>query len=259
MNVLQAAHWSAADLKTRITFDKNEEQDAELGLTLTSSNITQQRRRMGPRLRGGNSPYNLPNTLSFSSLSSTLSSFTPASTDPLYHPVPADDTTRIGAGRLVFLNPSTSNPITGLTNMPNLGPDWSGQAGIGSSKDTETPPQSEKTFFGILRGARRASEIEAKIKQQQQPLVAIPESKMREERWSKLEPFRFSVEFWGVDKLSEKERLYSATHFYAGSYFNVYVTTTRKKDKGVQLGIYLHRQVSRCLPCYDLTDMTVHR
>jgi hypothetical protein len=34
---------------------------------------------------------------------------------------------------------------------------------------------------------------------------------------------RFSVEFWDVDKLAEKARLYSATHFYAGSYFNVYV------------------------------------
>lgn len=161
--------------------------------------------------------------------------------------MPVDDTTRIGAGRLVFLNPSTSNPITGLTNMPNLGPDWNGQTGNGSGKDTETPPQNEKTFFGILRGARRASEIEAKVKAAHTPLIAIPEGKAKEEKWSKLEPFRFSVEFWGVDKLSEKERLYSATHFYAGSYFNVYVTTTRKNDKGVQLGIYLHRQVSSAI------------
>ena len=36
--------------------------------------------------------------------------------------------------------------------------------------------------------------------------------------------------------------MYSTTHFYAGSWFNVYVQTIRKKDKGIQLGIYLHRQ-----------------
>ena len=34
--------------------------------------------------------------------------------------------------------------------------------------------------------------------------------------WSKYEPFRFAVEFWGVDQLGEKERAYSATQFYAG-------------------------------------------
>ena len=38
-----------------------------------------------------------------------------------------------------------------------------------------------------------------------------------EQMWTKYEPFRFSVEFWGVDKLKEKQREYSNTVFYAGS------------------------------------------
>jgi hypothetical protein len=61
------------------------------------------------------------------------------------------------------------------------------------------------------------------------------------EMWLPYEPMRIGVDFWGVDKLAERNRLYSPTFFYAGSLWNLYVQTIRKA-KGVQLGIYLHRQ-----------------
>jgi len=60
-------------------------------------------------------------------------------------------------------------------------------------------------------------------------------------RWSPFPPYRFSVEFWDVDLLKEKSRLYSHTIWYAGSLFNVYVQVVRKKGQ-TQLGIYLQRQ-----------------
>ncbi|TKY85086.1 hypothetical protein EX895_006166 [Sporisorium graminicola] len=61
------------------------------------------------------------------------------------------------------------------------------------------------------------------------------------ERWSGYEPMRVGVEFFGIDKLQEKQRLYSPTFFYAGSVWNLYIQVV-KKVKGIQLGIYLHRQ-----------------
>jgi len=61
-------------------------------------------------------------------------------------------------------------------------------------------------------------------------------------QWSPYPPFRFAVEFWDIESLKEKCRLHSHTIWYAGSLFNVYVQVVRKK--GVQLGVYLHRQSS---------------
>jgi hypothetical protein len=58
-------------------------------------------------------------------------------------------------------------------------------------------------------------------------------------------PFRFGVEFWGLDTLKEKVRLHSHTVWYAGSLWNVYTQAVRKKGgSGVQVGVYLHRQSS---------------
>jgi hypothetical protein len=67
-------------------------------------------------------------------------------------------------------------------------------------------------------------------------------SPLEQSRWSAFEPMRLSVEFWGVDALEHSaDRLYSPTFFYAGSLWNLYVQTV-KKQRGLQLGIYLHRQ-----------------
>ncbi|PWZ03116.1 hypothetical protein BCV70DRAFT_197349 [Testicularia cyperi] len=64
---------------------------------------------------------------------------------------------------------------------------------------------------------------------------------MPAERWSAYEPMRVGVEFFGIEKLQEKQRLYSPTFFYAGSIWNLYIQVV-KKAKGIQLGVYLHRQ-----------------
>lgn len=253
--VLQAAHWSAADLKTRITSGKaiNNAREGELGLTKTTAEICSvyARRRSG---RGRMSPQHSlpPGSLSFSSLSLASSPFASSSTDMLYHPIPDDDTHRVGAAGLLFLNRgSPSETLPGILGMPDLGPQWNPNASWNTYTPNEppkrgkTPPPThgENTFFGLQRGARRGPEINTKYREEGGGIIPLPGmDNKKQERWSKTEPFRFSVEFWGVDKLAEKERLYSQTHFYAGSYFNVYVSTIKKKDKGVQLGIYLHRQ-----------------
>ena len=52
--------------------------------------------------------------------------------------------------------------------------------------------------------------------------------------------YRFSTEWWSVHALKEKAKLNSVTVSYAGSWFNVYAQVVRRK--GLQLGVYLHRQ-----------------
>ncbi|CAD6901936.1 unnamed protein product [Tilletia caries] len=66
-------------------------------------------------------------------------------------------------------------------------------------------------------------------------------NELENSRWTGYEPMRIGAEFHGVDTLADKQRLYSPTFFYAGSLWNLYVQTT-KKSKGLQLGVYLHRQ-----------------
>ncbi|CAO1617845.1 unnamed protein product [Jaminaea pallidilutea] len=66
-------------------------------------------------------------------------------------------------------------------------------------------------------------------------------AKLEVRRWTGYEPMRVGVEYFGLDRLEEKQRLYSPSFFYAGSVWNLYVQTVRK-PKGTQLGIYLHRQ-----------------
>lgn len=86
---------------------------------------------------------------------------------------------------------------------------------------------SEANFFGILPPRQNAATV----------AQFDPESKRR---WSPFPPIRFAVEFWDVDCLKEKTRMHSHTVWYAGSLYNAYVQVIRKK--GVQLGVYLHRQ-----------------
>jgi hypothetical protein len=88
---------------------------------------------------------------------------------------------------------------------------------------------SEANFFGLLS-------------ERHHPSSCIRSDATGKFKWSQYPPFRFAVEFWDVDSLKEKCRLHSHTIWYAGSLFNVYVQVVRKK--GVQLGIYLHRQSS---------------
>ena len=233
--VLQAAHWSAADLRSRIVSYQRiddpspaSEESVELGLSRTTLEIQAglARRRLGTSRSRVPPPTSGPNPSDLSISSGSFSTL-PVAASGLYFPVPTDDTQGVGSSGLL----STTNPLQGMSNIPDLGPDTASSPNAETASGTKTrpPPKSEKTCFGLLSGVHSLSELST---------LTHPE----DARWIKTPPFRFSVEFWNLDKLPEKERAYSGTHFYAGSWFNVYVQTIRKKDKGAQLGIYLHRQ-----------------
>lgn len=266
LNMLQAAHWSAADLKTRLVNPATE--SSELGVTQTTTEIASplSARRRKPRSRVV-SPSASSQFSSDQSLPSLSSATVTGKLDQMYHPIPTDDTHRIGAGGLPFLNAlaAANTPLPGISGIPDLGPindldlhDQASAAAAASStsatpapKSKPKPPHDEKTQFGLSRPSRSLTEIYQATSAAAFPSYPFshltPSTGIREPispstKWSKLEPFRFSVEFFNVHLLAERERAYSTTHFYAGSWFNVYVQTIRKKDKGVQLGIYLHRQ-----------------
>ncbi|ORY32283.1 hypothetical protein BCR39DRAFT_523756 [Naematelia encephala] len=237
--ILQAAHWSAADLRSRVITASVDPETSELELTQSTSEIAGlvSRRRRTPRSRLASPNTSHFNQSSFSSPSSPLMGQT---AEQIYHPVPSDDTHRIGAGGLASF-PSAANPSS-LAGMPDLGPEDALPL-EGRPNKTRPAPQGESTFFGLLTGSQPASAVGStslSTSLSTLGLSSLPTTS--EQRWTKLEPLRFSVEFFNLESLPEKERAYSQTVFYAGSYFNVYVQTIRKKEKGTQLGIYLHRQ-----------------
>ena len=153
-------------------------------------------------------------TLSTAEILSTLSSDKTLNSDKskLYYPIPVDSSQRIGDVDSVFASANASNQLLAGTFEP---------PGPGQT------PTNEANFFGILSRSRTAASC-------------IQADATGNAMWSPYPPFRFAVEFWGVGQLAEKSRLHSHTIWYAGSLFNVYVQVVRKK--GVQLGVYLHRQ-----------------
>ncbi|TFK88520.1 hypothetical protein K466DRAFT_488780 [Polyporus arcularius HHB13444] len=96
----------------------------------------------------------------------------------------------------------------------------------------------EANFFGLEQSCRPASAFSAPESAEDPLSLSSPLEPAT--KWTAHPPFRFAVEFWDVDGLKEKSRLHSHTIWYAGSLYNVYVQVVRKK--GIQLGIYLHRQ-----------------
>ena len=219
--------------------------------------IRNRRRRVTPRSRTTSlNASTRSNTLSYSSPGSiTANASIEGGQEEIYHPIPGDDTHRIGAGGLLFLAAlaTATTPLPGMPGLPDLGPGVdSYSTEDGPRTKLRPPPQGEKTAFGLLRGHRTVSQL---LDEHNISHAAYPNNQPLTpsgggggggggsgSKWTKLDPCRFSVEFWGVERLAEKERTYSTTHLYAGSLFNVYVQTIRKKDKGTQLGIYLHRQ-----------------
>ncbi|KAI9572594.1 hypothetical protein HD554DRAFT_2061353 [Boletus coccyginus] len=134
--------------------------------------------------------------------------------DKVYYPVAQDSSLRIG----------DSNGIEGAS-MDQL-------FDLPVPIDRKSPSRaatSETNFFGLK--AERKTAVEC-----------VANDATGKARWSPYPPCRFAVEFWDIDSLKEKSRLHSHTIWYAGNLFNVYVQVVRKK--GIQLGIYLHRQSS---------------
>lgn len=136
--------------------------------------------------------------------------------DKAFYPVPSDASLRLG----------DSTGIEGASMDQLFDP----QSGNGNGK-RNGPLAEEANFFGLEQARRPASAFASSSS-------SSPADS--EAKWTAHPPYRFAVEFWDVDALKEKSRLHSHTIWYAGSLYNVYVQVVRKK--GVQLGIYLHRQ-----------------
>ncbi|KAG7087612.1 hypothetical protein E1B28_013561 [Marasmius oreades] len=138
----------------------------------------------------------------------------------------------------------------------------------GTVKNNEELPttSNERTFFGLLPDTldtllrHSPSSLHNEDDEKQTEVHSAFSSKRI---YTTQPPFRFSIEFWDLDLLKEKQRLYSQTVWYAGSLFNVYVQVAKKKESTsggdrnkyrdrertkecvgseMQLGIYLHRQ-----------------
>ncbi|KIK99945.1 hypothetical protein PAXRUDRAFT_822217 [Paxillus rubicundulus Ve08.2h10] len=137
----------------------------------------------------------------------------PDERDKVYYPVAQDSSLRIG----------DSNGIEGASMDQLFDPPTPPT----DSKSPTRAATSEANFFGLMAERKTATEC-------------VSSDVTGKARWSPYPPYRFAVEFWDIDSLKEKSRLHSHTIWYAGSLFNVYVQVVRKK--GIQLGIYLHRQ-----------------
>ncbi|TCD66782.1 hypothetical protein EIP91_000973 [Steccherinum ochraceum] len=133
----------------------------------------------------------------------------------LYFPVPEDSSTRLGDSS--GLEGASMDQLFDLSPMRK-------STGTGTFVHT-----SETNCFGLDQQAFT-------------PPSCRSQDPKGKGRWTPYPPLRFGVEFWDIDALKEKSRLHSHTVWYAGSLWNVYVQIVRKK--GVQLGVYLHRQSS---------------
>ncbi|ELU41491.1 hypothetical protein AG1IA_04478 [Rhizoctonia solani AG-1 IA] len=118
----------------------------------------------------------------------------------VYYPIPSDASIRVGHDRSASTNDLDIDfDILSSPPPPKI-----------------RRPASEAELFGLRPSRRTAREI-------------IQEGTAETTKWSTNEPFRFSVEFWGLDTLKEKNRLHSHTVWYAGSLYNVYVQVIKKK------------------------------
>jgi hypothetical protein len=133
--------------------------------------------------------------------------------DKIYYPVTQDSSLRFGE--------STGIEGASMDQLFDL---------LAPPADLKSPSRvvtSETNFFGLKAERKTAAEC-------------VASDATGKARWSPYPPCRFAVEFWDIDSLKEKSRLHSHTIWYAGNLFNVYVQVVRKK--GIQLGMYLHRQ-----------------
>lgn len=131
--------------------------------------------------------------------------------DRSYWPIPIDNTVRIGdaVSQAIAFQP--------YQPLPDLGPAFPGMD-VKPSNDIKPAIQGfnsggEANFFGFGPSARTGREIQNTYEMGS----TKPEAK-GDGMWSRYEPFRFSVEFWNVEKLREKDRAYSKTVFHAGEY-----------------------------------------
>ncbi|EED82908.1 predicted protein [Postia placenta Mad-698-R] len=168
------------------------------------------------------SPSQRDKELGIALSASDVASLVAQERDTSLYPVPGDSSIRIGD----------------TAGIDGASMDQLFDLGSPSKMDApkKTVPTSEANFFGLQQQRFPASTIASFSGSPVSPVTPGTS------KWSPHPPYRFSVEFWDVDSLKEKSRLHSHTVWYAGSLYNVYVQVVRKK--GVQLGVYLHRQSS---------------
>ncbi|GJJ13924.1 hypothetical protein Clacol_008181 [Clathrus columnatus] len=100
------------------------------------------------------------------------------------YPVPNDSSQRLGDVDNAF--------SSGNASIDQL----FGNSFTQSASETSRPPPSQSNFFGILPPC----------------CTTLPPSDSRgKTRWSPFPPFRFGVEFWGIEDLPEKFRIHSHT------------------------------------------------
>lgn len=218
LSILQAAHWNQSVLRHHITAKPSASvlpspsttstvmqystRDKDLGITYTTADIL-------ARILNKQEDEKLKT----------------------YFLVPVDSSVRIGESSSDIAESSSltmDQLFTSTYSVSQSSPPSSPSIVKPSAVSAPKPPTSEYEFFGLRPPMYTAASC----------VQLDPTSKSR---WSPYPPYRFGVEFWDIDSLQEKSRLYSQTICYAGSLFNVYVQIVTKKSQ-VQLGIYLHRQ-----------------
>ncbi|KAJ7048143.1 hypothetical protein C8F01DRAFT_1214322 [Mycena amicta] len=225
--VLQASHWQSSILRQHITARPTSsswetrpapaptpgspvQREKELGITLTTAEIRARLAAADPSLDVAGPYYLVP----------TDSSQRIGDNGISVHP-PASDSSTISMDELFTTSFSASS--SGPSSPTPINPSALARASAG-----------ETDFFGI-RSRRYTAE------------GCVAADSAGTARWTLQPPLRFGVEFWDVDALPEKARLYSQTVWCGGSLFNAYVQVVRKKG-AVQLGIYLHRQSTIEIP-----------
>lgn len=260
--------------------DKAVEAERELGLVSCAEDFAQACTSLGKRGRSSRSPLGDKGPLTMlGGVTPSMHLFGPAASaspsalegllSKRFFAVPVDDTVRMGENMATLVSPSQQASGNGLDSEDPLRRSVEGPTGVASAPDANTltvaadsKHHSSENFFGLENAVRSGKDLgkvaSSSGKMEQDGLlseasdptsnIGLSEDKNQHtnaasaaHEWTGFEPMRIGVEFYDVDRLSEKQRLYSPSFFYAGSVWNLYVQTV-KKPKGLQLGIYLHRQ-----------------
>lgn len=242
-NVIQAAHWDQSLLRQHITVhpvDHLLSPSSSISTSASTSTPTSSAFRPVSPPRSPGPPRDKDLGISWTteelraSASVKKTTLAKGQKEQWIYPVPTDASTRLGDSSGISPGVDATMSMEQLFNPRAQG--HSLDKGKGSSGiPSPIPHPSHANFFGILSDSGR-------------PVSALSEALPGTvKKWTPFPPVRFGVEFWGVNGLREKGRLHSQTIWYAGSLYNVYVQVVRKKDgkdKGLQLGVYLHRQSS---------------
>lgn len=219
-----------------------------------------------PMTLGGVTPLMQP-LMSFPS--SANSGATDGLLNKRFFAIPVDDTIRVGEN-LASLAASQNQSSSARESKHNQAPQAhvhrgsDGPTGVAAalspnvlSITNESRSYTTSQFFGMCNAVQLGKDLGRKgLKDStsfsesinsptslhlQTPHAEASPSIESSHGWTGFEPMRVGVEFYDVDRLTEKQRSYSPSFFYAGSVWNLYIQTV-KKAKGLQLGIYLHRQ-----------------